>query len=332
MMESLIADFPSQLEKALAIGKSLAKQTPKNELRNIVIAGMGGSGIGANIVENIINQEIKLPIQIIKSYYLPASVGKHTLFIACSFSGNTEETLTTLALAEERGANVFAITAGGKLLEIAQQKGYPYLQMPNEAPCPRAFLGYSLTQLFFALHAYDLIGNSFERSIEATIVFFRDNQAQIRNNAKELAKKLGDKQIIAYADQKFEPLLLRLQQQINENAKQLCHINTVPEMNHNELVGWDKDKAHYQNIVVLWVRHHREHARIIKRMQIIQELINPKAGQVEVLHASGVNITEQSLSLIHFFDWLSFYLAEQNGVDAFAIAPIIHLKDELAKI
>lgn len=330
-MYNLIAGFPQQVNKALALGRTIVAPAPKHEIRNIVVAGMGGSGIGANIVESLVSAELALPYQITKSYSVPASVTKHTLFIACSFSGGTEETLSALAEAEKREATVFAITSGGKLLEIAQQKGYGYVVLPNEAPCPRAFLGYSLVQLLFTLHKFGFVSNAFEQPLEASIAYLQAQQATLQTQAKELASLLKNKQVVVYADQTLEPVLVRLQQQINENSKQLCHLNVVPEMNHNELVGWGLPAEHYQNVTLLWVRHANEHPRVAKRIEICQTRLNAKAGIAIEIQAQGNTAVERALYLIHFFDWISFYLAEENQVDAFEIEPIIYLKDELAK-
>jgi glucose/mannose-6-phosphate isomerase len=330
-MFNLIAGFPQQLQKALDLGRTIIAPQPSQEIRNIVVAGMGGSGIGANIVENLVRNELQLPYQITKTYTVPASVTKHTLFIACSFSGGTEETLTALAKAEERGATIFAITSGETLLDIAKQKGYGHVVLPNEAPCPRAFLGYSLVQLLFTLHKFGYIGNSFEQPLEASIAYLQNEQANLQNEAKEIASHLKNRQVVLYADQHLEPVLVRLQQQINENSKQLCHLNVVPEMNHNELVGWGLPAEHYQNIALIWVRHADEHPRISKRIEICQTRLNAKAGKALEIHAKGETAVACILHLIHLFDWVSFYLAEENQVDAFEIEPIIYLKNELAK-
>jgi len=330
-MYNLIAGFPQQLEKALALGRTITIPTHQNEIRNIVVAGMGGSGIGANMVESLVNQTLALPYQIAKNYNVPASVSKHTLFIACSFSGGTEETLACLAEAEARGATVFAITSGGKLLEIAQQKGYGYVQLPNEAPCPRAFLGYSMVQLLFTLHKFGFIENTFEESIKSSLAYLTANQTNLQDEAQIIAQRISGRQVILYADQVLEPVLVRFQQQINENAKQLCHLNVLPEMNHNELVGWGLPQHFYHNISLVWVRHAAEHLRVAKRIEICQEMLRPKAGTFDEIHAIGNSPVERFLHLIHLFDWVSFYMAKQNEVDAFEIAPIIYLKDALAK-
>lgn len=331
-MYELIAGFPQQLERAIALGRTIVAPSPVHEIRNIVVAGMGGSGIGANIVENLVKAELALPYQITKSYTVPASVTKHTLFIACSFSGGTEETLSALEKAEEKGATVFAITSGGKLLEIAQAKGYGHVVLPNEAPCPRAFLGYSMVQLLFTLHKFGFISNAFESGLVASVTHLTTLQIAMQTPAKVLASQMVGKQVVVYADQYLEPILVRFQQQINENSKQLCHLNVIPEMNHNELVGWGLPAEHYKNITLLWVRHTEEHPRITKRIEICQTRLNPKAGIALEVYAEGNSHVERALHLIHLFDWVSFYLAEANEVDAFEIEPIIYLKNELAKL
>lgn len=332
MMEQLILDFPKHLREGQKIAEGInIQKRPKTPIRYIVVGGMGGSGIAGNLLRSFAGTYLDAPVLVNKSYHLPRFVGEDTLFIASSFSGNTEETLSALKDAQKAGALIFCITSGGKLLEIAQKEGYDYIQIPNEAPCPRAFLGYSLTQMLYALKAYALCEDFFSATLQSTILMIDEKQQQIREQAKQLAQDLVGKQIIAYSDGAMLPVLLRMQQQINENAKQLFHFNIFPEMNHNELVAWEREKTHYEQIMVLLLQAKVEHPRVQKRREITRDLLKVKAKNVIDITVSGETLISQSLHLIHLFDWVSFYLAEYNKVDVFAIESINHLKGELAK-
>ncbi|GAB4396131.1 MAG: bifunctional phosphoglucose/phosphomannose isomerase [Microscillaceae bacterium] len=331
-MYDLILGFPEQLQKALALGTQIKTSTPKHEIRNVLIGGLGGSGIGASIVESLLASHLRVPYSITKTYDVPAFVDAHTLFIASTFSGNTEETLAALEEARQRGAHIFCLTSGGKALALAQQEGYDFVQMPNEAPCPRAFLGYSLVQLLHILPLYGLTSTHLGPDLETAQRQLAQNQADIQTQAKALAQTLVNKLPIVYGDTKIGPVLVRLQQQINENAKQLCHINIFPEMNHNELVGWGLPAEHYQNTVVWMVKTDFDHPRVRTRMEICQTIFSAKTSALYLIQAEGQSLTEQVIYLIHLFDWVSYYLAEQNQVDAFEIDVINFLKNELAKI
>ncbi len=331
MIKELIIGFPNQLEKAVEIGKKIKKITPLNEIRNVVIAGLGGSGIGANIVENWLQSRIKVPISISKTYTIPNFVNEHTLLIACSFSGGTEETLSALAQAQTQKAQIFAITAGEKLVEKAKQDNFGFVQIPNEAPCPRAFLGYSLIQLLYTFLAHDLIDNFFETDVENSIKKIKLYLPDMQDVAKRLAKSAFQHHLLAYADGQWGAVLVRMQQQINENSKQLAHINIMPEMNHNELVGWGLAKETYQKHTVWLVRSELDMARVAKRMDICKPIFEEKANKVIEIKPKGNTLIEQSIYLIYLFDWVSWYLSELNQVDAFEIDVINHLKNELAK-
>jgi glucose/mannose-6-phosphate isomerase len=331
MIKDLIAGFPAQMKKAIEIGKTIQNITPKTDIRNVVIAGLGGSGIGANIVENWLQDQLKVPVIISKTYNVPAFVNEHTLLIACSFSGGTEETLTALEQAQAQKTQVFAISAGGKLIEKAKNEGFHFVQIPNEAPCPRAFLGYSLVQLLYTFKAHNLIDGFFEKSLENSIQILQTQLNDIQEEAKKLANSAFKHHLLAYSNTIWSAILVRMQQQINENAKQLAHTNVMPEMNHNELVGWGLSPETYQNHTLWLIKSNLDLPRVAKRMEICEPIFKQKAGKVIEIKPKGDTLIEQSFYLIHLFDWVSWYLSELNQVDAFEIDVINHLKNELAK-
>lgn len=329
-MQELIKNFPLQITKAIEIGKNQKVTKPEREIRNVVVAGLGGSGIGGNLVESIVADKISVPLLVSKNYEIPAFIDEHTLFIASSFSGGTEETL--IALSQVKGAKVACITSGGELLKLAEQQGFDYVQIPNESPCPRAFLGYSFVQLLYLLKNYGLIDGFFEEPLQNSVDFLAEKNELIHLEAKRLSEIFYQQLPIVYADTKLWASITRLQQQINENAKQLCHTHTMPEMNHNELVGWQLDKSNYTHTTVLLVKTAYDYPRTRLRMDICEEIFKQKTEQVHSLYAEGASFLEQVIYLIHIFDWASWYLAEKNEVDAFPVEIIGHLKHELSKV
>lgn len=328
-MQKLIEGFALQIRKAVEIGKNIRTTAHSEEIQNVFVAGLGGSGIGGNLVESIVLPVMKVPLIVSKNYEIPKFVGKNTLFIASSFSGSTEETL--ISLSQVKDAKIACISSGGKLIEIAQEKGYDYVQIPNEAPCPRAFLGYSFVQILYLLKHHGLLDYNFEADLLASADLLEQKRPQILAEAKAIAELCYSKIPFIYSDTRLQAVITRFQQQINENAKQLCHIHIFPEMNHNELVGWQLGKEHYRNTAVLLVKTTYDHPRTRLRMDICEPIFEAKTSALQNIQAQGASFVEQALYLIHVFDWASLFLAEKNGVDAFPVDIITHLKNELAK-
>ena len=330
-MKELVEGLVQQLRHGMELGRQVQVKRPATEIRNVVVAGLGGSGIGANLVQAIIAPELKVPFMVSKAYDLPAFIDEHTLFIASSFSGNTEETLTSLKEAFARKCTVIAITSGGSLLEQAQQHHLDHALIPGESKSPRACLGYNFIQLLYVLKGAGLISCAFEAELEAGIALLEQQYEAIQQTAASLARKMDGRLPILYADSRFEAVAVRAQQQINENGKQLCHVNVFPEMNHNELVGWVHPEEVYQRTAVVLFRSSFNHPRVNVRMDICKPIFEEKAADVMELEAQGNSFLEQALYLIYVFDWVSIYLAEQNGIDPKPVKVIDYLKNELAK-
>jgi glucose/mannose-6-phosphate isomerase len=330
-MLALVEGFRAQVRHAVELGEKIELKAPQSEIRNVVVAGLGGSGIGANLVQSIVMPELKVPFSVYKCYDVPAFVNQHTLFIASSFSGNTEETLTAIEKAMAAGAQIVCITSGGTLMDIAREKGYSYAPIPGESKSPRACLGYSFVQLLYVLHKLGLISDRFKSEINAGSELLDKEFDAIQQEARSLAESMEGRLPILYADSAFEPLAVRAQQQINENSKQLCHVNIFPEMNHNELVGWVFPVNTYKNSVVLLLESSLNHERVKARMRLCKPIFEEKAGEVISVEVKGKSFLEQSLYLITLFDWVSIYLAERNNIDPKPVKIIDYLKSELAK-
>lgn len=331
-MRELLEGFTKQLHMALEVGSKISVTAPEHEIQNIIIAGLGGSGIGGTLAEAITYNDITAPITLAKSYDIPNFVGKNTLFVACSFSGNTEETLEGVGKALAANAKVVAITTGGKLEALANEKGLDKVVFQGLAANPRQHLPYSLTLLLLTLKAYGVTKLDFETQAQNAAKLIDDNYDAILAEATELAGKLKDKFPILYSGSKLGGLTVRFQQQINENSKQLAHANVFPEMNHNELVGWEMLESIREQSVVMMFRSPSEHSRVGVRLDICTEIFKDKAGEVITLQPKGNSLLEQILYYTSLTDWVSFFLAELNGVDPFPVDVITYLKGELAKV
>ena len=332
MMKELIRGFSAQLAESLNIASNAKLSPARNPIHHVVIAGMGGSGIGGTLIKALTGDEAKVPIEISKSYDVPAFINANTLFIACSFSGNTEETLSAAEKAKAKGAQIVAITSGGKMGDFARQNGYDMIAIPGRSNSPRASIGYSFVQLFLILNHHGLISSNHFDEVKAAAALLDSEEQNIEALARKLTAFFYKKLPIMYGDTRMEAVLIRAQQQIAENSKQLSHVNIFPEMNHNELVGWRFPELIYGNAATLLVRTSYDHPRSTMRMNICKPIFEKVAGPVMELEAKGTSFVEQCIYVIHVLDWVSFYLAEANEVDPFPVDVINYLKDELSKI
>jgi glucose/mannose-6-phosphate isomerase len=327
-MKELIEGFSKQIEKGIGIfSNNLPKEVHK-KYSNVVISGLGGSGIGGTIIRDLSSTFSTVPVIVNKEYSIPAFVGADTLFIASSYSGDTEETIAATQLAIQKKAHIICITSGGKLAEMAKTNQLGLLQIPGGSP-PRANLGYSLTQLILIFSAAGLLPKESTDRLKATIAFLDKNENSIRERATELAKQLHKKRVIIYSDATHEGVSVRFRQQLNENSKMLCWHHVIPEMNHNELVGWTEKADDY---AVVFIRNHSDHKRNQVRMDINKGIVADYAPTVMEIWGEGNNEIEKTFYMIHLVDWVSYFLAELKGVDIMDIKVIDFLKKKLSEI
>lgn len=324
----MIEKFMDQLREAMDIGRKAQVTKPENPINKIYVAGLGGSGIGANFVASFVYEQCPVPYLVGKGYNIPAYIDENTLFVASSYSGNTEETLESFGKAEKTGAKMMAISGGGKLIQQAKEKGYDYIQVPGDWASPRACLGYSVVQQLYMLYKHGFIDGSFEKDLEKAIERLDNETDQIREKAEKVAQILNNKIPIIYSEDRYEPVAIRFRQQINENSKMLCWHHVIPEMNHNELVGW---RNHNPDWAVVLFRSSDNHPRNATRMDINKEIISEYSDSFIEIQAKGDSLIERSFYLVHFGDWISWYLSQLQGRDAVEVKVIDYLKGELAK-
>ncbi len=327
-MKSLVANFTNQLKEAKQIGESAKFNPSEKQFSNVLICGLGGSGIGGKIISLLVGDEVNIPVVTTNDYSIPNFVDNNTLVIANSYSGNTEETLTAVKESAKRGADVVAITSGGELLDLAKQNNWNHFVVPGGEQ-PRAMLAYSLVQLLFVFQNYKLIQTNYTQQIPAIIDLIKAEEANIQSQALNVAKSIFGKRAVIYAEQSFEGVAVRFRQQINENAKELCWHHVLPEMNHNELVGWAGGN---ENLAVIKLNSSLEFYRTKKRWEICKSIISTKTNSIIELDAKGENRLAQIFYLIHLTDWISVDLAEFKQIDAVEVDVIIKLKDALSKL
>lgn len=326
-MKELVQDFTKQLREAKEIASKAVTAKSEN-ITNIVITGLGGSGIGGTIVSELVCGSCPVPIVVNKDYFLPSFVDQRTLLIVCSYSGNTEETLSAMQQGILKKASIVCITSGGKVLEMARQHQYQFIQIPGGMP-PRACLGYSFVQLLKVLETNGFAPKTLWTDLDEAIALLDDGNAQIRDLALQTAKTLHNKIAVLYSIGSCEGVAVRIRQQINENSKMLCWHHSFPEMNHNELVGWT---TRNDDLVVVSLQTTFDFDRTKKRYEVCRPIFEKYAHAVVDLMAKGKSRLEQFFYLINLGDWISCHLADLKGIDPVEVKVIDHLKGELSKM
>jgi glucose/mannose-6-phosphate isomerase len=325
-MKKLVQNFTQQLKEAKTIAEK-AIVSENKDIRSIVITGLGGSGIGGTIISELVSDTCKVPISINNDYFLPAFVNEHTLVIISSYSGNTEETVSAMQQAISKKAQIACVTSGGKVLELAKQHQYDFIEIPGGNP-PRSCIGYSLVQLIKIMavkgFAEKKLFNDLDKSIE---LLDKENEA-IKTEAKKIAEKMHNKFPVLYSLGTCGGTVVRFRQQINENSKMLCSHHTFPEMNHNELVGWT---VRNEDLVVVTFHTSFDYERTKKRYEVCKPIFEKYSSAVIDIYAKGNSKLEQFFYLINIGDWISCYLADLRGIDPVEVNVIDHLKGELAK-
>lgn len=302
-------------------------------IENVVLAGMGGSALAATLAQSW--PGLNVPFTIVRDYTAPNYVGAKTLFIASSYSGNTEETLAALVQAEEKGAKIVIIAAGGKLADIAEQKKYPFYQLPGDFQ-PRMAVFYNFAALIQLLEPTGLIQKgSVDELKEAAawlgnqVESWRPDSPTAKNQAKQIALDVVGKSAVIYASTQFYPAAYKWKINFNENAKNVAWCNQLPEFNHNEFLGWSShpvDKPY----AVVDLRSSFDHSQVKRRFEISAQLLSGKRPEPIVVEAQGDTVLKQLLWTIVLGDFTSLYLALLNGLNPTPVDLIEKLKKALA--
>jgi glucose/mannose-6-phosphate isomerase len=331
--------LPEQLAAAHeAAGSVPVNRFPdRDSIRNILIMGMGGSGISGDVTAAAFNDEVPVPITVHKGCRVPAFVGADTLAFAVSYSGDTEETVSMAAAAGKAGAQLVVISCGGALAEVAAQYNGLHLSCPT-GYLPRAALGTLVAPI-----AVTLFRSGLGAGAHANLVMAQEQLARRRdacqpnvegaaNPARELARQIGRTIPLIYGGgQLGATAAYRWKCDINENAKAPAFWNFYPELDHNEICGWGQHgDVTRQLLTVVELRHGFEHVQLGPRFDITREIIEEAVNQVLSVEAAGEGRLAQLLDLMYFGDWVSCYLALQNDVDPGPIDAIFELKRRLA--
>ena len=336
-MYQSIWDFPENIIDAIELSENITLKNEYLDVNNIIIAGMGGSAIGGDVVYSLIKNEIKRPFIVNRGYDLPAWANSSSLIICSSYSGNTEETISILEKAKFLGARVIGITTGGVLESLCKNYKFDFVRIPSGLQ-PRAALAFSFIPLLYILKKTSLINVEVKDWLESSANLIRSKREEYsvdkeNNPVYKLAKKLYKKLPIIYADSEFlETVAIRLKGQICENSKILAYHSIYPEMNHNEIVGWENNKEFFSSYYVLWLMDEDMNDRNKSRQRIISEILSDLNVSQQEIMVDGDDFKERFLLLIHYGDWLSYWCAILHNTDPSPVKNIQILKDKLSKI
>lgn len=317
-----IQDFPRQAEAGLAL---VARIPASLESPKLACLGMGGSAIPGDILARF----AKVPVFVVRGYQLPPWLPRDTLVVGLSYSGETEETLSAFSAAVDQGFPCLAITTGGKLAELCEERGIPWIPVPKGLQ-PRAALGFLLFPLLGLLHQNGLLlGNPYS----AIPILQRLSQAfspkAEGNPAERLAQELRGKVPLVYGAGPTAPVALRWKTQMNENAKQPGFWAELPELCHNEIVGYELAGGIFPQGTIVFLRTPFDHPRVGRRVEILKEVLSARALPFHEVWGEGEDELSQALALLYLGDWVSFYLALLNEVDPTPVKPIQELKERL---
>jgi glucose/mannose-6-phosphate isomerase len=315
------------------LSKKISINYPKPE--NIIVAGMGGSGIGGELLKDYARNQTNVPIEVSRDYTLPAYAGKRTLVVTVSYSGDTEETLSSFHDALTKKCMIFCISSGGSLLEFAEKLNVPYMRVPSGMP-PRAAAPYLLVPQLVLLEKIGLVHDVSEGLSEATkllanISLENAPETPLKSNpAKTLASGINGTVPVIYGFGIYDGVAQRWKQQFNENAKLPAKWDVFSELNHNEVVGWQRAGVLAKHFSVVFLRDKNEPKEIRSRIEITRTLM-PRASKQFEVYSQGESDVAKMLSAILVGDFTSVYLAILRGVDPTPVKTIVTLKKKLAE-
>jgi len=338
-MLKFISGLPEQCYDAYKIGTSVSISKPAGKINNIVFAGVGGSGIGAELVKVFLQGEIKIPISICRSYILPEFSGEDTFLFCSSYSGNTEETLSCFEQGVKKKAFIITMGAGGRLKELSLKNNFTHITIPPGYP-PRTAIGYMSITLFGILARLGFIKDKENdvKELYSILSGIRDKEIghdipAAENVSKQIAIKLHKRYCIIYGTaDATEAVSSRWREQIAENSKALSSANVFPEMNHNEIVGWRFPKKALKDFKVIMLSDKDDHERVKERIRISSDIIKKSGAEVIKLERKDGGRLARMYSLVYIGDFVSFYLAILNNVDPTPVESVDYLKKELRKL
>ena len=330
--------FADQCREGWEIGRAATGLPRADGIDSIVVLGMGGSGVSGDVIQAIVEPRLPLPFRVVKTYGpLPEWIGRNTLVFAVSYSGSTEETVAALEEAHARGARAVAISSGGPLAEMAREYGLAYVRIPTGLQ-PRASLGYLTLPILAVLVQIGLVPDM-QSDVDEAVDVLSDLASRCHrkrptdeNPAKQLAGKLHGRVPVVYGGTGLgATAAYRTKCDLNEYAKTPAFWHEIPELDHNEIVGWNQLRdLTRDSFVIVFLRDPGEHERVQLRFEITRSLIEDNVGEVIEVPAEGSGVIARLLSLILVTQLAAIYLGLAYEVDPGPVEVIQRLKSELA--
>lgn len=327
-----LRSFPEQVEEAIRRGRQL--DLPGGTPRNVVVCGMGGSGIAGALLRQYVYHDCPVPVVPNRYYRVPAWVDEDTLAIIVSHSGETEETLGAFRDARRRGATPLAVTSDGKLRSEAAEADLPVVPVPAEMP-PRAAAAYLFVPLLFALAKLDLLDPPEQKALRSVPDHLRDLNGELGPDAEDnpalrAAESIRGCLPIVHGSQEVTAVLAeRFKNQLHENAKVFASANEIPELNHNEIMSLDFLARDPERYIMVWLRDRGEHARVQRRFEVTRKLYEDAGMDLLEIEGRGRFLLSRYLTLMLHTDYVSYYLALLRGRDPSSIEHIRTLKQAL---
>ncbi len=304
-------------------------QFNKNKISEIVYCGLGGSAISGDLLCDYLSGELTIPFIVVRGYNLPVYVNEHTLVIISSYSGNTEETISCFEQALKKKSKIIVITSGGKIGEIASTNKIPSISIQGGFQ-PRYALGLSF---FSLMRIMQELGFADEESNAKKIIGLwqrrGDEYSGDNNKAVQIAEQIIGFIPVIYSAEFLSSTGYRLKSQFNENSKLHSFHHNIPEMNHNEIIGWESYKEKQFHSKVIYLFDNEFHSQNKKRFDILKEILTEKKVEVLTLTSSEENKKVRIMDLIFLCDWISFYASVLRGFDPSEIDFIYRMKQRL---
>lgn len=318
-MIEIIKKYPEMVADAVEIVEKT--EIPDYKFNKIIVSGIGGSAISGELLRCLLRDKIRIQIEVSKDYHLPAYADDNTLVFCISYSGNTEETLSQFVDAVEKKCRIIGVTSGGKLKEWCEKLNIPYVQIPGGYQ-PRAALPYLFIPLIVSLQRFGLI--NLKSDIDETIQTLREIKT---DDIKEIASNLKDSIPIIYGPNEYSAVAQRMKTQFNENSKVPAKYDVFPELNHNEIVGYQNENLNKNSYVILL--RDKESEEIRAGIEITKDVIKDRVKGVREVWTQGNSRLSKMMSLIFIGDILSYELAVLNNVDPVPVENIDTVKRRL---
>ncbi|MDA8072558.1 MAG: bifunctional phosphoglucose/phosphomannose isomerase [Actinomycetota bacterium] len=332
-MVEATAGLPEQVEAAAQVARGLAGLPDRAYVENVVVIGMGGSGIAGDVLVAVAGPFLPVPVTVSKSYDVPDFVGDGSLVFAVSFSGDTEETVEAAGEAYEAGAHLVVVTSGGELGRLAEAWGAPQVPVPSTIPQPRAALGAMAVPLLVVLAEMGLFPGA-DQWLRLAVEQLRRRRDQLtgpKSPALRIAERIGRTIPLLHGAQALGAAAgLRWRAQVNENAKTPAFCAVYPELCHNEVAGWGQlGDVTRQLLTLVNLRHDAEHPQVARRFELVGELMHESMADVIEVRAEGEGDLAQLFDLVLIGDFVSLHLAAAAGIDPGPIPVLTELKDRL---